>query len=57
MEELSLTVWAWQGHNFVGGKGSLTDWIIQLMTRLFVQQPLALPGSAKKSKKINNRKS
>ena len=48
---LSLTVWAWRCRKAVGGKGSLTDplnyLINELIIRLFVEQPLALPGSAK----------
>ena len=49
-EELSLTVWAWGSRNNVGGKGWLIDWLTELinelMTKVFVEQPLALPGSA-----------
>ena len=40
---LSPTVWAWQHRKVVGGKG----WINQSMTKVFVEQPLASPGSAK----------
>ena len=32
--------------------GLMTDSLTHLMTRLFIQQPLALPGSAKKCKYI-----
>ena len=47
MEELSQTVWPWRRCKAVGGEGWLTHWINLWITRLFVEQPLALSGSAK----------
>ena len=44
---LTLTVWAWRHRKAVGGKGSLTSSINELITRMFIEQPLASPGSAK----------
>ena len=31
----------------MGGKGTVTELMNQLVTKLFVEQPLVLPGSAK----------
>ena len=42
---LYLTFWAWQRRKALGTKGWLIQWI---SNRVFVQQPLASPGSAKK---------
>ena len=54
---LTLTVWAWRRRIAVGGKGILTDSLNEcmneLMTRLFIEQPLALPGSANKGNTKN----
>ena len=42
MEDISLTVWAWQRRKAEGGKAAVTE----SLTKLFVDQPLASPGSA-----------
>ena len=44
--ELTLPVQALRRRKVVGTKGSLSHLINQLMTEVFVEQPLALPGSA-----------
>ena len=41
---MTLTVWAWRRRKAVGTKGSLNESV----TKVFVEQPLASPGSAKK---------
>ena len=46
---LSLTVWAWQRHKAVGEK-RLTHLLNERITKVFVEQPLALPGSANELK-------
>ena len=43
----SRTVWVWQRRKTRGGRGSQTDRLNKLITTMFVEQPLALPGSAK----------
>ena len=43
----------WRRRKAGGGKGSLNEWINQLMTRQFIEQPLASPGSAKNIQKKN----
>ena len=49
LEVLSLTVWVGGAVKLWEEKADwLTELINELITRLFVEQPLALPGSAKK---------
>ena len=44
---LSLTVWAWR-YRKAAGRKRLTESVNELITRLFIEQQLASPGSAKK---------
>ena len=45
-------VWAWWRRKAMGGKGWLNEWMNELMIKkVFVEQPLALPGSANYSSK------
>ena len=47
MEAQSLTVWVWHRHEGIFSNGyPLTQLIYEAITTVFVEQPLALPGSA-----------
>ena len=47
MKPPSQTVLAWQRRKARGGKGLLAQSLTQLITKVFVEQPLASPCSAK----------
>ena len=46
LEAPFLTVWAWQRRKDISTKGWMNEWISQSVTKVFVEQPLASPGSA-----------